>query len=640
MKAVLDAAGALGAGADDLAPAEAAGLVQLAAGTLAFRHPLVRSAVYHAAAPAERRAAHRALAGALEGDRRAWQLAAAAEGADEEAATALEQAAERAGARGSHAARWRALERAVELSPGDVDRSRRMLEASRAASEVREHERALQLAEQALPLAADPLVRADLRHLQAVVSRRQGLAFSEAVIVEEARSVGLIDAERAAKLLGVVLERRLSALEIASAVELAEERAAMCAAASDEWRLRTLGDLLGAHVIHGNTRTALRLLPELLSDVERAAEQAPALIWLERYDEARQVLAAALERARTRANPVEIGRAQASGALLELATGRTELALAAAAESVLLAEQLGADDLLAFNLPTLARIAAIQGRDEACREHAALAQQLAAKLSDERVRAGAQMALGLLALAVGTPEEAIAELKQVARLADRKQVGEPSVLPFAPDLIEAYARQGDLAEARALLDAFAVRALAAERRWALAAAARCAALLAGDDEIDERFRAALDLAEQNASAFERARTELCYGERLRRSNRRKEARAHLRTAVGIFDEAGAAPWAERARAELRATGVTVKRRDPSAPERLTPQELQIALLVADGRTNREVAGTMFVSRKTVEYHLTHIYRKLDIHSRAELTRLFAASRAAPAALGAQADQVM
>src|SRR5207244_8298080 len=118
MNAVVEAATLLGCDARALDPAEAAGLVQLAAGTLAFRHPLVRSAVYHAAAPAERRAAHRALAAVLGGDRRAWQLAAAAEGIDEEAAVALEQAAERAGARGSYAAQWRAFERAVELSAG------------------------------------------------------------------------------------------------------------------------------------------------------------------------------------------------------------------------------------------------------------------------------------------------------------------------------------------------------------------------------------------------------------------------------------------------------------------------------------------------------------------------------------------
>jgi len=589
----------------------------------------VRSAVYHAAAPAERRAAHRALAAVLHGDRRAWQLAAAAEGVDEEAAVALEQAAERAGARGSDASQWRAFERAVELSPDGDARARRMLEASRAASAAGEPARALELVEAALPLAADPLVHADLRHQQAAIARGQGLRFSEDAVIEEASSVAPLDAERAAKLLGLILEKRLSALQTAAGLELAEQRAAMCASQGREWRLRTLGDLMCARVIRGDAQGALELLPELLTDAKRAAEQAPCLIWLERYDEARRTLTPMLERARTLGRPLQIAWSQACTAMLELRTGRPVSALADASESALLAEQIGAENLLALNLPTLALIAAIQGRSGNCREHAALADQLGTKLEDEHVRAGARMALGLLALGAGSPEEAIAELEPVARLAERNAVGEPSVLPFAPDLIEAYTRLGDLDAARALLEAFARRARAVQRGWALAAAARCAGLLAEADEVDPRFSEALELGERGASPFEQARTELCYGERLRRLNRRKQARPHLRAALEYFDEAGAAPWAERARAELRATGQTVPRRDPYAPEQLTPQELQIALLVADGKSNRDVAGAMFVSRKTVEYHLSHIYRKLNVHSRAELTRLFAAN-AAPA----------
>jgi DNA-binding CsgD family transcriptional regulator len=310
--------------------------------------------------------------------------------------------------------------------------------------------------------------------------------------------------------------------------------------------------------------------------------------------------------------------------MLELIAGRTTVALGAASEAALLAEQLGADDLLALTLPTLARIAAIQGLSQACREHAALAERLATKREDERLRAGARIALGLLALGAGSPAEVIAELEPVSRLAERNAVGEPSVLPFAADLIEAYIRLGDLDSAGTLLEAFASRARTLQRGWALAAAARCAGLMADAQDVEPRFDEAIELGELT-STFERARTALCYGERLRRLNRRKEARAHLRAALESFDEAGAADWAERARAELRATGQTVPRRDPYAPERLTPQELQIALLVADGKSNRDVAGAMFVSRKTVEYHLSHIYRKLNVHSRAELTRLFAAS---------------
>jgi DNA-binding CsgD family transcriptional regulator len=162
---------------------------------------------------------------------------------------------------------------------------------------------------------------------------------------------------------------------------------------------------------------------------------------------------------------------------------------------------------------------------------------------------------------------------------------------------------------------------AVDRRWALAAVARLHGLLGRDD--------ALELHEQGAgSGFERARTELLYGERLRRAKRRVEAREHLRSAIELFDGLGAAPWSKHARRELRASGESIPRRDPTAPEKLTPQELQIALQVAEGRTNRDVAAALFLSPKTVEFHLTRVYRKLNIHSRAELVRLFPSGRAA------------
>ena len=500
-----------------------------------------------------------------------------------------------------------------------------MLLASRAASRAGEAGRAVELVDAALPLATDPLLRADLRHQQASIAASQGLAFSEDAVLQESRSVAALDPERAARLLGLLLERRLSALDTAAAVDLAEQRVALCAAAGPEWRLRTVGDLLTARTLRGETQAALDLLPELLTDVDRAADQALALIWMERYDDVRRTLFVALERARARGRPLEIARTEAFAAMLELRTGRVAVALAAAAESAALAEEVGAEDLLALNQPTLAQIAAIQGRDEDCHRHAGLAERLGAKRKDERVRAGGRLALGLLALGSGRPEETITQLEPVAALQTSHGVGEPSVLPFAPDLIEAYVRVGKTDPARAELDSFAGRARMTGRGWALAAAARCAGLLAAAESIDRCFEEALAIGDRSASPFEQARTRLCFGESLRRAGRRKEARDHLRAALDHFDASDAVPWAERAGAELRASGQHVARRDPAAPERLTPQELQIALLVAEGQSNRDVAGAMFLSRKTIEYHLSHVYRKLDVHSRSELTRLFAAN---------------
>jgi len=138
--------------------------------------------------------------------------------------------------------------------------------------------------------------------------------------------------------------------------------------------------------------------------------------------------------------------------------------------------------------------------------------------------------------------------------------------------------------------------------------------------MHDRFDVALDLHDRDPSAFERARTELCYGERLRRAGDRRLARVHLRSALDAFETIGARAWAARVRTELQATGERLRARDPTAAEQLTAQELQIALAVADGLTNRAAAARLFLSPKTVEFHLTRIYRKLGIHSRSELVR--------------------
>ncbi len=161
-------------------------------------------------------------------------------------------------------------------------------------------------------------------------------------------------------------------------------------------------------------------------------------------------------------------------------------------------------------------------------------------------------------------------------------------------------------------------------RWPGAAAARCRALLAPDDAFRAAFEAALALHEGLAMPFEQARTQLLLGERLRRAKQRAEARAPLTAALDAFERLGARPWAERARTELRATGGQAGgRRAQAAAEQLTPHELQIAVLVAQGMTNREAAAALFLSPKTIEYHLGQIYRKLDVRGRAQLARLMA-----------------
>jgi DNA-binding CsgD family transcriptional regulator len=231
--------------------------------------------------------------------------------------------------------------------------------------------------------------------------------------------------------------------------------------------------------------------------------------------------------------------------------------------------------------------------------------------------------LGLLEMGLGSPERAIRELEDVARLVEAHGLEDPSVVQWAPDLIEAYGRVGRVAEARDALARFEAQAERTGRTWALAAAARCRGLLADGDAFEEQFESALRYHECTPTPFELARTELTLGERLRRAKRPADARVPLRAALETFERLGAAPWAEHAGVELAASGERERRRRPSGLELLTPQELQIALLVAEGATNREAATALFLSPKTVEYHLGKTYEKLGVRSRTELAGLLA-----------------
>lgn len=632
--AVADATAALGITPDALDAAEAAGLLAVRAGAIAFRHPLVRSAVYQAAAPAQRRAAHRALAGAEQGDRRAWHLAAAAEGPDEQTAAALEAAAERARSRGGYASQSRALARAAELSTDDEARARRLLAASRAAYRSGEPARAIRLADDARSFAHDPLLRADVVAQRARLANWQGLAVSEDELEREASQVESLDPERAASLLGPIIGRRLMRLDAPGALALAKRRAAMCAPLEGRGHVWTLQELAYAHALGGNSREAGTILDEIVDSPYIETGVIPPFVWLERYAEARRLIERSLERARERGNVVRVIFDLTQLTLLSL---RVDLRAAhvAVVEAIQLAEQTENEYLLACNLPALAYLDAIAGRGDDCRRRASQAIELARKRGDTATEAEAQLALGLLALGEGEAKQAIEQLEPLARLTETNEVEEPSVLPFAPDLIEAYARAGEIGAARQALARFRRQAQATERRWALACAARCEGLLADDDDVDAPFIEALERHERAGSPFDRGRTELSYGERLRRLNRRKDARPHLRAAIEVFDELAAAPWAERTRAELRATGEQVPRRTPTAPEQLTPQELQIALLAAEGKTNREAGSALFLSPKTIDFHLGRVYRKLDIHSRAELIRLFARDETNPSRAAAR-----
>jgi DNA-binding CsgD family transcriptional regulator len=218
----------------------------------------------------------------------------------------------------------------------------------------------------------------------------------------------------------------------------------------------------------------------------------------------------------------------------------------------------------------------------------------------------------------------VARLEPIAALIEQHGYYDRDVSP-RPNLVEAYVRLGRLDDARRSLERYREFGVRSSHVWSPAVARRCEGLLAGEDEYEAILTDALAL-HPDTDPFGAARTRLHLGERLRRSGRRTEARRELRAALETFDALGARPWSERARSELRASGERL-RRDPAAAEELTPQELQIALHVAEGKTNRDVGAALFLSHKTVEFHLHRIYRKLGVSSRGELIRRFAAAEA-------------
>jgi DNA-binding CsgD family transcriptional regulator len=288
------------------------------------------------------------------------------------------------------------------------------------------------------------------------------------------------------------------------------------------------------------------------------------------------------------------------------------------AEAIQLARETGQAMALTAGLAGLACVEARQGREAPCREHAAEALALADRLGLDFFRLWALDALAELELGRGDVAAAVAALEDKERLLAQRGIADPDVSPV-PELVEALLRLDREHDARARLEAFTRRAEAKGQPWALARAARCWGLLDGRSGFEDALR----LHAQTPDRFEEARTRLCLGEALRRERRRTDARVPLRQALEVFDELGAAPWAERARRELLATGETARRRTPSTLDQLTPRELQVALVLAEGHTLREAGAKLFLSPKTVDYHLRHVYRKLGIRSRDALAAALA-----------------
>ncbi len=287
-----------------------------------------------------------------------------------------------------------------------------------------------------------------------------------------------------------------------------------------------------------------------------------------------------------------------------------------------LARETGQRTEVAAALSRLAWLAARQGREEECRDYAAEALELSRSLGIGLCEIWTLAALADLELGLGRPAEALVRLEEQAAALDARGIADVDLSP-APELVDVYLRLRREDDAAALAAEFSTAAAAKGQPWALARAARLRGLLAPAEAIDAEFEEALRLHGQTPDVFETARTRLAYGSRLRRVRRRVQAREQLRAATEVFDHLGAAPWAELAQVELAATGETARRRDPSTLGELTPQEFQIAQLLADGATTRAAAAALFLSPKTIEYHLRNVYRKLGVRSREELATALA-----------------
>jgi len=645
MDTIVAGLGPLGLGAEALEPAEDARLLQLTHGKLEFRHPLVRSAVYHTAAPSDRRAAHRAiadgLAGSVRADVRAWHLAGAALGPDEEAAAALAQAAEQARGRGGYAAAAADLERAARLTPDDATRLRRLDAAADASWRAGRAEQAASLATEALAGLSDPQLRGTTLRLVGTIhyfggrSDKAADALGEAVaLLQDGDPSAAVEAAADAVNALVRVRRYEQALE---AARRARALAPEDGGATDLAATIALGYALCFSARYAEAEPHLRRAAELLDTADagsgplQAGRVSAALGWLGYHEQAHAYLSETVARARSAGAVGALPHLLASASWQALHATRLNEAYADASEAAGLAEELDQPVTAAQALGVLTWLHALRGDEERCRAIGKETQQRAAEFGFRLYGLLVSLCFGLLELGRGRVEEAIAQLESVARHADERDLFIPGVSPQL-ELAEAYARAGRGERAEAVVDAFDRSALTTVPLFR-ARAECCRGLLADGDSFDQHFAAALELHATGQSPFALARTRLCYGERLRRTGRRVEAREQLRAALETFDHVGAPPWSERVGAELRASGETLRRREAHEAEELTPQELQIALQVAEGKSNKEVGAALFLSHKTIEFHLSRIYRKLNIHSRAELIRLYASEPALSAGAG-------
>lgn len=624
----------LGLGVEDLALAERRRLVQRDREEVCLRHGLLRPLITARTSQALRREVLDGLARHAPPDLAVWYLAEAGEPPDDELAGRLVGAAHAARQRAGLLAAARTWARAADFTADPGLRAERLLAAATDASMSGGGAEAVRWCERALAERDDVLFAADVE----VVRTRSLSWLDPARAVDQAlRTADAVlphDTRRAARLYGETV-MPLTMLARLRETETVADRAR----ALDVGDLMTLADLCHTYVLVGRRDEAHPLLDDLLRrahgadllwDAPALATGAQSAVYLERFEDGRRLVERVATTARQAGAPLVLAYSLAVRAEVDWWAGRWPSAYADATESVAWADELGQASSKAFGLSLQARIEAVRGDAESCRAHADETMRLAAPLGVESLLSYASGALGAGALAAGDVAAATAHLERARRQFDEHGARCLPAVPFAGDLVDATARAVDRTAAEAAVAWVAANAERTGSAYAEAIAARGRGLLADDPDAAEGWFATAHRAhERFAAPYEKARTTLAHAEVRRRWRRPGAARPLLLEAEAAFVGLGAHPWTERTRNELAATGhrPAVEAADDAVSlEVLTPQEFQIARGVAEGLSNVEVSAALFVSRKTVEAHLTRVYRKLGVRSRTELAAEFTRRR--------------
>ncbi|MDX6591930.1 MAG: hypothetical protein QOJ13_1126 [Gaiellales bacterium] len=622
------AASRLGIEEAAVSAAEAEGLLRYGP-PVTFRHPLIRSAVYGAATIADRQRVHRALADASvqkeDADRRAWHRAAATLRPHEGVAAQLERSADRARTRGGHSAAAALLARAAELTPSQAPRVDRMIAAAEAELAAGSTDRAVALLAGAEPLTVDEIQHAKALRLRAAITFAMGdNSRTVQLLAHAAYAFEPFDPRLARDTYLEAMEAAIYGGSLGSpGAILAVARAAEGVSHTPEVEAAAADDLLEglAAMFTDRYEDAVPVLRRALEGVHAGTDlrwfglstHAATDLWDEDWAHALATRRVVLAR-ETGAMTVLVNGLGSLGGY-EILVGRFDAAEACFSESREIAEATGNLGIMGEGDPLALTIAAWRGRDVETRRRAASCIRDATARGVGCIAGWARGALGTLEIGLGNYAAGLTAIQAASEDAWMRR-------RLLPDLVEAAARVGDRRLAAAAAAELAAVTLPAGTPWALGIAARSQALVAKGSQQEELYQQAIHYLDRSRVTPQLARARLLYGEWLRRGRRRRDARRQLGAAHEIFSSMGAGAFARRASRELQATGGAAETRPAAVDtEALTAQETRIARLAGEGLSNAEIGAQLFVSRRTVEYHLHKVYRKLEVASRTRLAVL-------------------